>query len=80
MFGHGYGYKRLITFRDKLEWVRLQEITEFSVQGLPSAKRARRSRDHLVTDSVRSELPPLSVPVSLSLVSREASRDFVTLD
>ena len=47
MFGHGYGYKRLITFRDKLEWVRLQEITEFSVQGLPSAKRARRSRDHL---------------------------------
>ena len=42
--------------------------------------RARRSRDHLATDSVRSKLPPLSVPVSPSPVSREASRDFVALD
>ena len=30
--------------------------------------------------SVWSKLPPLSVPVSPSPVSREASRDFVVLD
>ena len=38
------------------------------------------SRDHLATDSIWSKLSPLSVPVSPSPVSREASRDFVTLD
>ena len=38
------------------------------------------SRNHLATDSVRSKLPALSVPVSPSPVSREASRDFVALD
>ena len=37
--------------------------------------RARCSRDHLGTDSVRSKLPPLYVPVSPSPVSHEASRD-----
>ena len=37
--------------------------------------RARRSRDHLGVDSVRSKLPPLYPPVSPSPVSREASRD-----
>ena len=36
---------------------------------------ARRVRDHLGTDSVRSKLPPLCAPVSPSPVSREASRD-----
>ena len=36
---------------------------------------ARRSRDHLGTDSVRSKLPPSYVPVGPSPVSREASRD-----
>ena len=38
------------------------------------AAHARRFRDHLGTDSVRSKLPPC-VPVSPSPVSREASRD-----
>ena len=37
--------------------------------------RARRSRDHFRTVSVRSKLPPLYVSVSLSPVSQEASRD-----
>ena len=37
--------------------------------------RARRSHDLFDTDSVRSKLPPLYVPVSPSPVSREASRD-----
>ena len=37
--------------------------------------RARRSRDHFGTVSVRSKLLPLYVPVSPSPVSREASRD-----
>ena len=37
--------------------------------------RARRTRDHFCTDSVRSKLPPLYVPVSPSLVLREADRD-----
>ena len=41
---------------------------------------ARRFRDHLGNDSVRSKLPPLSVPVTPSPASREASRDFVALD
>ena len=41
---------------------------------------ARRFRDHLGTDLVRSNLPPLCVPVSASPVSREASRDFEALD
>ena len=36
---------------------------------------ARRFRDHLGTDTVRSKLPPLCVPVSPSPVSREISRD-----
>ena len=43
-------------------------------------RRARRSRDHLATDSVRSKLPPLFEPVSPLPVSREASGDFVALD
>ena len=38
------------------------------------------SRDHRATDSIWSKLPPLSVPVSPSLVSRETSRGFVALD
>ena len=38
------------------------------------------SRDHLPIDSIWSKLPPLSVPVSPSPVSREASRDFTALD
>ena len=42
--------------------------------------RAHRSRDHLATGSIRSKLPPLSVPVSPSPVSHGASRDFVALD
>ena len=42
--------------------------------------RARRSRDHLAIDSVQSKLPSLSVSVSSSPVSREASRDSVALD
>ena len=51
------------------------------VQGLPSGLDGpRRSRDYLATDSVRSKLPPLSVPVSPSPVSREASREFVARD
>ena len=37
--------------------------------------RARRSRDRLGADSVRSKLSPLYVPVSLSFVSRDASCD-----
>ena len=37
--------------------------------------RARRSHDHLGTDSVESKLPSLYVPVNPSPVSREASRD-----
>ena len=37
--------------------------------------RARCSRDLCGTDSVRSKLPPLYVPVSPLPVSREASRD-----
>ena len=37
--------------------------------------RARRSRDYLGTDSVRSKLPPLYVPVSPLPVSREVNRD-----
>ena len=36
---------------------------------------ARRFRDHLGTDSVRSKLPALFVPASLLPDSREASRD-----
>ena len=36
---------------------------------------ARRFRDHFGTNSVRSKLPPLRVPVSPSPVSREANRD-----
>ena len=36
---------------------------------------ARRFRDLLGTDPVRSKLPPLCVPVSPSPVSLEASRD-----
>ena len=35
----------------------------------------RVSRGHLATDSIWSKLPSLSVPVSPSPVSREASRD-----
>ena len=42
--------------------------------------RARRSRGHFGTVSVRSKLPPPCVPVSPSPVSREASRDFAALD
>ena len=42
--------------------------------------RARHSRDHFGTVSVRSKLPPQCVPVSPSSVSREASRDCVALD
>ena len=38
------------------------------------------SRNHLTTDSIWSKLPPISVPVSPSPVSCEASRDFVALD
>ena len=38
------------------------------------------SRDHLATDSIWPKLPPLSVQVSPSPVSREASRDFAALD
>ena len=37
--------------------------------------RARHSRDHMGTDSVRSKLPTLYVPMSPSPLSREASRD-----
>ena len=37
------------------------------------------SRDHLATGSVPSKLPPLSVTVCPSPVSREANRDFVEL-
>ena len=36
---------------------------------------AKRSRDHLGADSIRSKLPVLYVPVSPSPVLREASRD-----
>ena len=36
--------------------------------------------DQLATDSVRSKLPLLSLPMSPAPVSREASRDFVALD
>ena len=36
---------------------------------------ARRFRDHLGNDSVRSKLPPLCVPVSPSPVPLKASRD-----
>ena len=39
-----------------------------------------RPRDHLTTDSIWYKLPPPSVPVSPSPISREASRDFVALD
>ena len=38
------------------------------------------SPNHLATDSIWTKLPPLSVPVSPSPVSRDASRDFVALD
>ena len=38
------------------------------------------SQNHLATDSIWTKLPPLSVPVSPSPVSRDASRDFVALD
>ena len=38
------------------------------------------SRDHLATDSIWSNLPPLHVPLSPSPVSHEASRDFVAFD
>ena len=57
-------------------WLRLDEGTALSRKGdsLRSA-RARRFRDHFGTDSVRSKLSPLYVPVSPSPVSREASRD-----
>ena len=45
-------------------------------RGFPQrSARARRSRDHFGTDSVRCKLPPLYAPVSPSPVSREASRD-----
>ena len=37
------------------------------------------SPDHLATDSIWSKLPPLSVPVSPSPVSRESSRYSVAL-
>ena len=38
------------------------------------------SRDHLATDSIWSKLPPPSVPVSPSPVSREDSRYSVAFD
>ena len=40
----------------------------------------RVSLDTIATDSIWSKLPPLSVPVSPSPVSREASRYSVALD
>ena len=40
----------------------------------------RDSRDHLATDSIWSKLPPLSVPVSASPVSRVVNRYSVALD
>ena len=58
------------------EWVRLDQLTALSRAGASlRPARARRSRDHFGTDSVRPKLPPLYVPVSPSPVSREASRD-----
>ena len=57
-------------------WLRLDERTALSRPGASvRPARARRSHDHFGTDSVRSKLPPLYVPVSPSLFSREASRD-----
>ena len=59
----------------------LDELTALSRREASTrSAHARRFRDHLGTDSVRSKLPPLCVPVSPSPVSREASRDFVALD
>ena len=58
------------------EWFRLDERTALSRPGASlKPARARRPRDHFGTDSVRSKLLPLYVPVSPSPVSREASRD-----
>ena len=63
---------RLYTFNyvsGQGEWVGLDELTALSRPGASLRPgRARRSRDHLATDSVRSKLPPLSVPVSPSCV------------
>ena len=75
---------RLYTFNyvsGQGEWVGLDELTALSRPGASLRPgRARRSRDDLATDSVRSKLPPLSVPVTPPPVSRETSRDFVALD
>ena len=58
------------------EWVRLDQLTALSRPGASlRPARACRSRDHFGTDSVRSKLPPLFVPVSPSPFSREACRD-----
>ena len=57
------------------------ELTTLSRQGASLRPgRAGRSRDHFATHSVRSNLPPLYVPVSPSPVSRESNRDFVAVD
>ena len=57
------------------EWLRLHERKVLSRREVsPTPARARRSRDHFGTDSVRCKLPPLYVPVSPLPVSREASR------
>ena len=59
------------------EWWRLHERMHRFVPSRCSLwpARARHIRDYLGTDSVRSKILPLYVPVSPSPVSREASLD-----
>ena len=76
VFGHWYSYKTSTTFPDKVKMVKAWWAHGIvPSRAFPQAARARRSRDHLCTDSVRSKLPPLYIPVSPSPVSREASCD-----
>ena len=57
-------------------WLRLHERTALSRREASlTPARERRSRDHFDIDSVRPKHPPLYVPVSMSPVSREASRN-----
>ena len=66
---------------------RMNCLLWFSTRSEPGYRRVNGgwreeglSRYYLATDSVWSKLPPLSVPVSPSPVSREASRYSVALD
>ena len=64
---------RKLSFSGRAGGIELMALSRWVASFRPA--HARRFRDHLGTDSARSKLPPLCVPVSPSPVSREASLD-----